>query len=141
MARLFEQRESLLARPDGRLISKLVRLPKPSGGERLIGLMNTLVRIWGWVRRPVSAAWEQAHALPEVWGHTGGKSSSGAAFDLALTKKMASLCDDNAIIVLLDMLKCYELVRHEAILLECRASRYPMRMAFMLVQMYQQLRS
>eukprot|EP00959_Pyramimonas_sp_CCMP1952_P123694 2586135-Pyramimonas_sp.AAC.1 len=39
------------------------------------------------------------------------------------------------------MLKCYELVRHDAILLECRANGYPMRMAFMLVQMYQQLRS
>ena len=141
MARLFERCEHLLLWPDGRFLSKLVRLPKPGGGERLIVLMNTLVRIWGRARRPVSAAWEKAHALPEVWGHTGGKSSSDAAFDLALTKEMATLCDDDAIIVLLDMLKCYELVRHDAILLECRASGYPMRMAFMLVQMYQQLRS
>ncbi|CAK0796737.1 unnamed protein product, partial [Prorocentrum cordatum] len=111
MARLFERGEHLLLWPDGRFLSKLVRLPKPGGGERLIVLMNTLVRIWGRARRPVSAAWEKAHALPEVWGHTGGKSSSDAAFDLALTKEMATLCDDDAIIVLLDMLKCYELVR------------------------------
>eukprot|EP00959_Pyramimonas_sp_CCMP1952_P024127 506386-Pyramimonas_sp.AAC.1 len=39
------------------------------------------------------------------------------------------------------MLKCYELVRHQAILDECRANGYPMRLAYLLVTMYEQART
>ena len=45
MIAVFHKCEELLQWPSGRLINVMVRLPKPDGGCRLIGLMPTLVRV------------------------------------------------------------------------------------------------
>ena len=37
------------------LIHTLVRLPKPSGGHRLIALLHDLAKLWGVIRRPLVA--------------------------------------------------------------------------------------
>ncbi|CAK0891681.1 unnamed protein product [Prorocentrum cordatum] len=54
MIAVFHKCEELLARPSGRLINTMVRLPKPDGGSRLIGLMPTLVGVWSRARRPIT---------------------------------------------------------------------------------------
>ena len=46
--------------PLGDLVD-VVFLPKPGGGERPIGLICTLMRIWSRCRRRYARAWEQAN--------------------------------------------------------------------------------
>eukprot|EP00959_Pyramimonas_sp_CCMP1952_P092980 1945803-Pyramimonas_sp.AAC.1 len=58
----------MLRWPQGQLFTELCMLPKPAGGTRLIALLNTLLRVWGRVRRPLSALWESSHAHPSFWG-------------------------------------------------------------------------
>ena len=38
-----------------------MKLAKPDGGHRLIGLLHSIYRIWGRLRRWVSADWEEQH--------------------------------------------------------------------------------
>ena len=47
------------------LMTILVRLPKDDGGSRLIGLLDTLTRVWGRARRPVATEWERSHRSDE----------------------------------------------------------------------------
>ena len=49
--------------------SKYCRVPKPTGGHRLIALLHDLAKLWGVIRRPLAAEWERLHELPEflVW--------------------------------------------------------------------------
>eukprot|EP00959_Pyramimonas_sp_CCMP1952_P057714 1204613-Pyramimonas_sp.AAC.1 len=46
LAALFERCEDLLAWAGARVWREMVRLPKPSGGRRLIALMDSMIRIW-----------------------------------------------------------------------------------------------
>eukprot|EP00959_Pyramimonas_sp_CCMP1952_P434261 9093449-Pyramimonas_sp.AAC.1 len=58
----------------------MVRLPKESGGHRLIALIQTIVRIWGRLRRPLSKAWAVANSNDAFWGSRAGATSVDAAF-------------------------------------------------------------
>ena len=49
-----------------RLPTVLGRLPKEGGGSRHIGLIDTLVRVWGRTRRPTSGQWERDHRCQEI---------------------------------------------------------------------------
>ena len=68
MTALLTKCEDLVEWPAERIVTTLVRLPKPEGGARLIGLMHTPVRARGRARRPVSSRWEEANKAKEVWG-------------------------------------------------------------------------
>eukprot|EP00959_Pyramimonas_sp_CCMP1952_P281329 5881007-Pyramimonas_sp.AAC.1 len=62
---------------------------KPTGGTRLIALLNTLLRVWGRVRRPLRAVWERSQAHPSFWGTGAGRSSSDCACHLTLNAEVA----------------------------------------------------
>ena len=87
----FRKCEEMISWPDERILTKLVRLPKPDGGSRLIGLMTTLVRVWGKARRPLSAKWEVENKSELVWGTGSGRSSSHSAFSHKLEAEVATL--------------------------------------------------
>eukprot|EP00959_Pyramimonas_sp_CCMP1952_P423613 8873737-Pyramimonas_sp.AAC.1 len=65
--------------PSHRLLAQLVRLPKPTSGYRLIALIQTLLRIWGRIRRSLATKWGCAHPLDSIWGVGEGRSSSDSA--------------------------------------------------------------
>eukprot|EP00959_Pyramimonas_sp_CCMP1952_P090015 1884339-Pyramimonas_sp.AAC.1 len=53
---------------------------------------------------------------------------------------MAALVGDISISVLLDMIKCFEMVHSEQLLKEAEALHFPMRLAWMLVDLHRQPR-
>ena len=133
---LYATCERLLSWPCERVQSRLIRLGKPSGGHRLIALLNTLVRIWGRLRRPVSQAWEAQHRHPSFWGCGPARSSSDAAFAHNVDAEMARAVGDFSVSVLLDMYKCYECIIVARLLEEARALQYPLRMVWMVLCSY-----
>ena len=141
LARLFMRCEKLLIWPSSRILTQLVRIPKSTGGCRLIALMHTLTRIWGRVRRPTAVAWERDHAHPTVWGTGPGRSSSDSAFSLNLASEIAHELREDCVTVFIDMVKCYECVNLQALLGEARATGFPLRLAWMAIQNYTQPRA
>ena len=83
LAQLSTRCEELLAWPAARLQIGLVRLPKPTGGARLIGLLDTLLRLWGRARRPLSAARERSES-EETQEHLSGRRSTALVCSLAM---------------------------------------------------------
>ncbi len=61
----------------------LCLLPKASGGWRLIGLLNTVYRLWARLRSPISAAWFGALGR-DYLAFGQGKAADDAAFEIAL---------------------------------------------------------
>ena len=68
----------------------MVALAKPSGGTRLIGVLPTLLRVWGRIRRPLADAWEGRTPHHIFWG-TAGKSTTDAAFDTLIRAETTTL--------------------------------------------------
>eukprot|EP00959_Pyramimonas_sp_CCMP1952_P449246 9406617-Pyramimonas_sp.AAC.1 len=91
VAKLLTRCEDMCCLPDSRLQTRLVRLAKPNGGHRLIGLINTLVRIWGRLRRPLSKRWELQHPCDAFWGPRPGATSADAALQRNLDSALARL--------------------------------------------------
>ncbi|CAK0834912.1 unnamed protein product, partial [Prorocentrum cordatum] len=58
LAPLSMARERLHSRPLDRIQTRLVRLGKPTGGRRLVAQVNSLLRLWGRLRKPVSQSRE-----------------------------------------------------------------------------------
>eukprot|EP00959_Pyramimonas_sp_CCMP1952_P194513 4067353-Pyramimonas_sp.AAC.1 len=128
--------------PRGRVATELARLPKPDkpGEHRLIALMHTLIRVRGRVRRPVSVEWEGRHRNELLWGSGPGRSSLDCAFAHNLEAEVARNTGQHCLTVLIDMIKCYELVLLRAVMTEAAAVGFPLRLAWMLVCNYQQPR-
>eukprot|EP00959_Pyramimonas_sp_CCMP1952_P086888 1817764-Pyramimonas_sp.AAC.1 len=97
------QCEKALVWPTRRLVSRLVRLPKPDGGHRLIAILDTILRVWGRIRRSVSDDWEAGSRTREFWGSGEGRSSSDSAFDLNLYAEVARARGWHSVTLLLDM--------------------------------------
>ena len=138
---LFTACEQQLGWPPDRLATILVRLPKPDGGTRLIGLLNTLVRIWGRARRAVSAGWLQQHKSQHSWGTGPGRSSSASAFSLSLDNEIDVAMGNRTVTLMIDLWKCFELIDPSTLMQEAQAVQYPPRMAWMLIQAYRQPRT
>ena len=75
-----------------------------------------------------------------MWGLKGGKTSSDSAFDHNLEQEIGNLLGEHTATVLLDMTKCFDMVKHDALLQEARALGYPLRLAWMLLEVYCQPR-
>ena len=106
MASVFMQCERLRSWPLERLESLMARLPKPEGWSRLIALLNTMVRVWGRVRRPLSACWEIDHRCELIYGTGPGKSASDSAFSHNLDAEMAHVLGEHSVTMLIDLWKC-----------------------------------
>eukprot|EP00959_Pyramimonas_sp_CCMP1952_P155531 3253667-Pyramimonas_sp.AAC.1 len=73
----------------------MVRLPKPDGDTRLIALSHALVRLWGKLRRPVSAAWQAGYQCDQVWGTRAGHTSTYSACDHNIQQEVAQLLGEH----------------------------------------------
>eukprot|EP00959_Pyramimonas_sp_CCMP1952_P087161 1823630-Pyramimonas_sp.AAC.1 len=69
--------------PSARISTELARLPKPDKPSRRApshSLLQTLVRVQGRVRRPVSVEWEGRSRSDLPWGSGPGRRSTDCAF-------------------------------------------------------------
>ena len=101
----------------------MIRLPKEAGGHRLIGILATLYRVWGKVRRAVCEKWERRHNDGTDYA-TGGQSAQRAAWDFAVENEAVEGTQGSTIAWLGDMEKCYELIPYPYILEEARATGF-----------------
>ena len=126
--------------PEGRIWHEMVRLPKPTGGCRLITLMHTLIRWWSRARAGSSKAWLVANPSADIWGLGAGRSSSDAAFDLNIETEISEAMGEKTLTVLMDAWKFFETIRPESLLLEARIMGMPMRLVRLLLELYRQPR-
>ena len=80
------------------------------------------------------------HPCEEMWGTRGGQTSSDSAFSHNLEQEVGDLLEEHTATILLDMSKCFEMVRHDSLIIEARELGYPLRLLWMLLQLYCQPR-
>eukprot|EP00974_Lingulodinium_polyedra_P013772 1335169-Lingulodinium_polyedra.AAC.1 len=102
----------------------MVRAPKPSGGARLLGLMNFIVRVWGRCRFRLTRQWELEHQSDIFWGGM-GRSTSRAVFHQNIDAEMQCLQGGHAATALYDLWKAYEQVVPEVLWQEALAAGFP----------------
>ena len=103
----------------------LVMLPKPDATFRPIGLLPSLMRLWGRVRRTCVRAWENTRgSRPYLWGCR-GRSAEMAVWTQAIVKEYSKAVRREAAAVLVDLTKAYELVQHSLAMLRVRESGFP----------------
>ena len=113
----------------------LIRLSKEAGGHRLIGLLPALYRVWGKLRRPLCAEWEERHRDPCDFA-VSGRSAPRAAWDFAVENEACTSSGGQTVCWQGDMEKCYELVPFTAILGEAKELEFPAGVAFLATAMY-----
>ena len=101
----------------------IVLLPKSDGGLRPIGLFPSVIRLWMRSRVLLARAWESQWALPEIYGGS-DMGSQRASWTAALMAELAALCKSDHIQVLLDLVKAFESVPHQALVEAAKAKGY-----------------
>ena len=102
----------------------IVLLPKTDGGRRPIGLFFTTIRIWMRARVADIRAWEQANALPSIFGGA-NMGAQKAAWQVAFTAEAAALTKVDFAGSLIDLVKAFETVPHHILAAVARALGYP----------------
>eukprot|EP00974_Lingulodinium_polyedra_P131027 11216137-Lingulodinium_polyedra.AAC.1 len=85
----------------------LVFLDEEDGGERPIGLLAGLVRLWGRVRKPCIQDWAIANGRPYFWASR-GRSSEACAWRQQVMAAAAREKGLRSGAALLDLSKAYE---------------------------------
>ena len=102
----------------------MVRIPKESGGHRLIGLLPTLYRLWGKLRRPDCVSWEDENNDGTDYA-VSGQSAQRAAWDFALSNEAVKATGGSTVAWQGDLEKCYEYIPFQSIVEEAVAARFP----------------
>ena len=102
----------------------VVFIPKPTGGERPIGILPTLYRLWCRCRRPQATAWEREHDRAYFWAST-GRSSSQAVHLQGVRLEEARANKQQAVALLTDLAKAYEYVNHGKLATFAQAKGFP----------------
>ena len=89
----------------------IVLLPKLDGGLRPIGLFPTIIRLWMRTRVCIARAWENAHALPSVYGGV-AMGAYRAAWNENFAAEFAANAKADHLQALVDLVKCFETVPH-----------------------------
>ena len=103
----------------------IVLLPKSDGGFRPIGLIPWLPRIWMRARRDVATSWERQHDRPLLYAGP-AKGADVAAWKQAARAEHAVKCNLVYGIVLLDLVKAFERIRHAYLLRAAIQHAYPL---------------
>ena len=85
----------------------VVFLPKPTGGERPIGILPTLYRVWCRCRRHVAQALEKAFQRP-YFRAAAERSSEQAVHHQGIRMELARASGQHAAGLLTDLAKAYE---------------------------------
>ena len=121
------------------LLHVLVRVPKPTGGHRLIALLHDLAKLWCVIRQHLAAEWECLHELPEFRGDA-GKSSTRAVFQRRPDSEVARELGGSSISILLDQEKINEMVPFSCLWQEALSSDFSPTICWMVLQSYGQPR-
>jgi len=103
----------------------IVLLPKSDGGFRPIGLIPWLPRIWMRARRDVATSWERQHDRPFIYAGP-AKGADVAAWKQAARAEHAVKSNLVYGIVLLDLVKAFERIRHAYLLQAAIKHDYPL---------------
>ena len=106
--------------------ASVVFLPKPTGGERPIGILPTLYRLWCRCRRSQATAWEREHDRKYFWA-AAGRSSSQAVHLQGVRLEEARAHGQQAVALLTDLAKAYEHVNHEKLAAFAATTGFPLR--------------
>ena len=123
LAGLFSLAE-VAAYPRGELVD-IVFLPKPGVGERPIGLIATLMRLWCRCRRKYARAWERANDRDYFWAAE-ARSSEEAVHHQGLTMEAARARGLFCAAVLTDLMKAYEHVLHSKLIAFAKDTQFPL---------------
>ena len=115
-------------------------MAKTDGGETLITLVDSLLRLWPRAMRPISRAWIVSHGSPHSWGNRRGYSSTYAAYEHNLQAEVAHHLGEHAITIVVDMWKCFETVLFPALMNEAQHMSFPLRLLWLLLETYAQPR-
>ncbi|CAK0871854.1 unnamed protein product, partial [Prorocentrum cordatum] len=139
-AALFTGCEEVGALPSGRTWREMARLPKPTGGCRLITLMHAMFWWWTRARTSVSKAWLSAHPGGDIWGMGGGRSSPDSAFDRNIETEIFAALGEYTLAVLMGAWEFLGTIVRAALLAEAREMGMPLRLVWMLLELYRQPR-
>ena len=103
--------------------ANIVFLPKPTGGERPIGILPTLYRVWCRCRRPLAHQWESQHARDYFWA-AAGRSSSQAVHLQGVRLEAARAEGSSAAALLTDLAKAYEYINHGKLIQFAKAKAF-----------------
>ena len=99
----------------------MVFLPKPDGGQRPIGLMPLLARVWSRVRQKVCAAWERTIDQSAFWGTSSARGCDKAAWLHNVFAGHAKDSQETAASFYVDLAKYYEHIGHTELRLAAQA--------------------
>ena len=115
----------------------IVLVPKPDGGRRPIGLLPLMVRWWMRVRLAVAQKWQAMHDHPFFYAGqhkcarvAAWKQAARAELAAGRTRKAVALRTPREeqpawVMVLLDLVKAFDHVSHEALVTQARSTGYP----------------
>ena len=113
----------------------IVFLPKPTGGERPIGILPTLYRVWCRCRRPAAHLWEEENSRDYFWA-AAGRSSSQAVHLQGVRLEAARADGQTAAALLTDLAKAYEYVNHSKLVQFAKAKKFPTRLLRLCIATY-----
>ena len=120
--------------PLGDLVD-VVFLDKPGGGERPIGLLCALCRVWARCRRKYARAWERHHSRDYFWASE-DKSSEDAAHYQGVQVDLAKAKGKYCAGLLTDLLKAYEYVQHDKLPTFAQGTGFPLAILRMCLAAY-----
>ena len=121
--------------------SLICLIPKPDGGRRPIGLLPSVTRWWMRIRLDVVRVWQAAHERPFFYAGP-RKGAEVAAWKHAARSELAraSSAIDYAAL-LLDLVKAFERVSHEWLVVHAIKFQYPLLVLRLCIQAYRLLRT
>ncbi len=115
-------------------------LPKPDGGRRPIGLFPTIIRLWMRSRSEIARRWEAANYRPGVFGGA-GIGAQRAAWQTAFRAEKANLTNKSYAQSLLDLVKAFERIPHDKLIVAAKKHRYCLWILRLTLQAYRSPRA
>ena len=110
-------------------------LPTPAGGERPIGTLPTLFRVWCRCRRRIADEWELARQRHYFWA-AGGHSSEQSVHHQGLCLEHARATQQHSAALLTDLAKAYADVDHGKLIAFAHANEFPSAVLALCLQTY-----
>ncbi len=126
LCRILMAVELLGAWPDCIRLVLIVLLAKAEGGKRPIGLLPTIVRVWMRVRSPLARRWRTGLQDCDFLYGGAGRGAQRAAWMQAAMAERAAGTKQVYGAVLLDLVKAFEKVPHQMVIVAAKKHGYPL---------------
>ena len=115
--------------------TNVIFLDKPGGGERPIGLLPTLYRIWAKARRPYADLWEKEHHREFFWLAPDASTEQAVHFQ-GLRAEHAAATGQYSTALLTDITKAYEHVCHARLVTFALQHEFPLSILRLCLEAY-----